>query len=215
MRTQALCTSLSFKRLSLAAAIVSGVLASSFVQAAPFSAYMGATAGLSITGQRCPEQYPGCERVAAGAKMFGGWNVTPNVAAEINYFYFGQTRSDPVVKNLSDKSTHAISAKALAVGINWNIEMFEVAASNIRLGVARVKSRVDQGVTVPPVSNNASSTVVYTQTNDYTTSPYIGLGLSFPFNRHLRMVIGYDFISVSGADNRNRHLLSGGFQGEF
>ncbi|WP_290658739.1 outer membrane beta-barrel protein [Aquabacterium sp.] len=201
MRTPALHKSLSFKRLSLAAAVASSVLAGSVAQAAPFSAYAGATVGLSPTGQRCPDYFPRCERVAAGAKMFGGWNVTPNVAAEVNYFYFGRTTSEPLL----DKRSTDISAKAISLGINWNIEMFEVATSNIRLGVARVQSKTD----------TTSAVGVLSHDSDYTTSPYIGLGLSFPFNRHLRMVTGYDFIPVSGAGNRNRHMLSGGFQGEF
>lgn len=211
MRTQALCTSLSFKRLSLAAAVVAGALAGSVVHAAPFSAYIGATAGLSPSAQSC-DGYDSCDRVAGGAKLFGGWNVTPNVAAEVNYFYFGKTDTGP---SLSNKNSRAVSAKAVSLGINWSIEMFQVATSNIRLGVARVKNRADVGVTIPPVSNSAPSTVAYSRETDTTTSPYIGVGLSFPFNRHVRMVMGYDFLQISGGNNRNRHLLSGGFQGEF
>jgi len=201
MRTQALCTSLSFKRLSLATAIVAGALASSVAQAAPFSAYVGATAGLSPSAQSC-DGYSDCDRVSAGAKLFGGWNVTPNVAAEVNYFYFGKTDSGA---NLTNKASRAVSAKAVSLGMNWSIEMFEVAATNIRLGVARVKNTAD-------ITNNAGA---LSHETDYTTSPYLGVGLSFPFNRNLRMVMGYDFIQISGGNNRNRHMLSGGFQGEF
>lgn len=201
MRTQALCTSLSFKRLSLAAAVVSSVLVGTAAQAEPFSAYVGATAGLSPSAQSC-DGYSDCDRVGAGGKLFGGWNVTPNVAAEVNYFYFGKTDTGP---NLTNKASRAVSAKAVSLGINWNIEMFERITSNIRLGVARVQNKADI----------ASNTGVLSHTTDYTTSPYIGLGMSFPFNPHLRMVMGYDFIQVTGGSNRNRHLLGGGFQGEF
>lgn len=201
MRTQALCKSLSFKRLSLAAAVVSSVLAGSVAHAAPFSAYIGATAGLSPSAQSC-DGYSGCDRVAGGAKLFGGWNVTPNVAAEVNYFYFGKTDTGP---NLTDKSSRAVSAKAISLGMNWNIEMFEFATSNIRAGVARVQNKAD-------ITNSAG---VASHETDYTTSPYLGIGMSFPFNRHLRMVMGYDFLQISGGNNRNRHMLSGGFQGEF
>ncbi|MGH6647716.1 outer membrane beta-barrel protein [Aquabacterium sp.] len=201
MRTQALCTSLSFKRLSLAAAVVSGVLASSVAHAGPFSAYIGATAGLAPSAQSC-DGYADCDRVAAGAKLFGGWNVTPNVAAEVNYFYFGKTDSGA---NLANKASRAVSAKAVSLGMNWTIELFEVATSNVRLGVARVKNTAD-------ITNAAGA---LSHQTDQTTSPYLGLGMSFPFNRNLRMVMGYDFIQVPGGQNRNLHMLSGGFQGEF
>ena len=191
---------MSFKRLSLALAVASSVLAGSVAHAAPFSGYAGATAGLSLSSQNC-SGYEDCERVAGGAKLFGGWNVTPNVAAEVNYFYFGSTHSSA---SLSKESLQA-SAKAISVGMNWSIELFEIATNNIRAGVARVQSK--------RTTTNALGVASYD--TDYTTAPYIGLGLSFPFNSHLRMVTGYDFIYVSGPGNRTRHMLSGGFQGEF
>jgi hypothetical protein len=199
MRTQALCKSLSFKRLSLAVALVAGAF-SVQVHAEGFSAYGGAAVGLAPSAQNC-QGYDNCERIAGGAKLFGGWNVTPNVAAEINYFYFGATRSEPGLSKASIKN----SAKAVSLGMNWNIELFEVMSSHVRLGVARVRNTNDR----------VSALGVLTNDVEYTTSPYIGLGLSIPFSSHVRLVTGYDFISVSGSGNRSRHLLSGGFQGEF
>lgn len=201
MRTPALCNSLSFKRLSLAAAVVSSVLAGSVAHASPFSAYAGATIGLAPNSQNCNGQ-EGCDRVSGGGKAFVGWNVTPNVAAEINYFYFGAANGSP---DDGSKTRVRTSARALTFGMNWNIEMFETMTSHIRLGVARVRNRSDQ----------FSPTNVATHETDLTTSPYIGLGLSIPFGRNLRVVTGYDFIAVSGPGNRNRHLLGGGLQAEF
>jgi hypothetical protein len=204
MRTQALCTSLSFKRLSLATAIVAGALGS-VAHASPFSAYAGATIGLAPNPQNCENQQV-CDRVSGGGKTFIGWNVTPNVAAEINYFYFGAASAASVAPVSTKVRT---SARAVTLNMNWNIEMFETLTSHVRLGVARVSNRKD---TITVVSSTVSR---ITNEEDLTTSPYVGLGLSFPFNKHLRLTTGYDFISVSGHGNRSRHLLSGGFQAEF
>ncbi len=201
MRTPALCKSLSFKRLSLAAAVVSSVLAGSVAQASPFSAYAGATIGLAPNAQNCYGQST-CDRVSGGGKAYAGWNVTPNVAAEINYFYFGANNGalpDP------DNTKVRNSARALSLGMNWNIEMFETMTSNIRLGVARTRNRSDF-INVKGVASSDT---------DDTTGVYFGLGLTIPFNSNLRFVTGYDFISVSGAGNRSRHLLGGGLQAEF
>ncbi|RZI81609.1 MAG: hypothetical protein EOP38_18740 [Rubrivivax sp.] len=210
MRTQALCKSSSFKkRLSLAVMVASGVLACSVAQAGGFSAYGGATVGLSPSAQACPTGAD-CERVAAGAKMFAGWNMTPNVAAEINYFYFGATASNSENPTASTVNKR-VSAKALALGFSWNIEMFETMASHLRAGVARVRNVSD----IQTTTSGSPVSQVYSQDVKYTTSPYFGAGFSIPFGRHLRVVTGYDFIYVGGDGNRSRHLLSGGFQGEF
>lgn len=215
MRTQALCTSLSLKRLSLAVAVVSSVLAGASAHASPFSAYAGATIGLAPNGQNCEGQ-EGCDRVTGGAKAFVGWNVTPNVSAEINYFYFGQANSESTTPTRTQVRT---SAKALALNMSWNIEMFETMTSHIRLGVARVANRkntLTYTTTVSSSTGEAFTTLTgRTHEEDLTTSPYFGLGLSIPFSKNLRITTGYDFISVSGHGNRSRHLLSGGLQAEF
>lgn len=201
MRTPALCISLSFKRLSLAAAVVSSVLAGSVAHASPFSAYAGATIGLAPNSQNCYGQTT-CDRMSGGGKAYAGWNVTPNVAAEINYFYFGANNGalpDPDITKVRN------SARSMTFGMNWNFEMFETLSSHIRLGIARTRNRSDY----------IDAKGVASYETDYTTGAYLGLGLSIPFNRNVRMVTGYDFISVSGAGNRSRHLLSGGLQAEF
>jgi len=86
--------------------------------------------------------------------------------------------------------------------------MFEVLSSQVHLGVARVRS-------VSTTSTTIANKTVESQAAEYNTGPYIGLGLTFPINSHLRMVTSYDYLHVPGAGNRTRHLLSGGFQGEF
>jgi hypothetical protein len=102
--------------------------------------------------------------------------------------------------------------------MSWNIEMFEFLSSHVRLGVARVSNRKDTAnYAFQTASNGTVVTTISSRVHeeDLTTSPYFGLGLSIPFNKHVRLTTGYDFISVSGHGNRSRHLLSGGFQAEF
>ncbi|MES2089601.1 MAG: hypothetical protein V4532_06440, partial [Pseudomonadota bacterium] len=88
MSTQALKNSSSFTRLSLVAAALFGVLSPSVQAETLLSGYVGGTFGVAPS-QRVCDQAPTCTRVGTAGKLFGGWNMTPNVAAEINYFYFG------------------------------------------------------------------------------------------------------------------------------
>lgn len=205
MRTPAQCKSSSFKkRLSLAIVAASSVLAGSSVMAEGFSGYLGTNIGLSPSSQACNTS--SCDRVSGGAKLFGGWNVTPNVAAEVNFFYFGRVRgTNYSLGNAVDTSKEA---EAVTVGINWNIEMLRQLTNHVRLGLARTRH------TTYTYNTTNFVTSAETKSEVITTRPYIGLGLSIPFNQYLRFNTGYDFIWENKHD-QSHHLLSAGIVGEF
>jgi OmpA-like transmembrane domain len=204
MRTQALCKSLSFKRLSLATALVTSMLAGSLAQASPFSAYAGASMGIAPSPRSCNDANV-CDRAAMAGKAVVGYNATPNVAVEINYFYFGGLNtafSGPQTAANGGIASIRENARAITLGINWNIELFQIATSHIRLGVA--STQLNKTIT--------NSLGVSRNERDYSGSPYFGLGASIPFNQNVRFVTGYDFL-IGG--HASHHLFSAGFQGEF
>ncbi len=207
MSTQALKKSSSFTRLSLVAAALFGVLSPSVQAETLLSGYAGGTFGVAPSQRQCFGATIACDRAGVGGKLFGGWNVTPNVAAEINYFYFGSvyTVFTPAESVAHDNiASVRENARALTFGMNWSIELFQTFTNNIRLGVARTQLNKEITYTDGAVSRVRS----------YSTDlvPYIGLGLSMQINPHLRFVNGYDII-IQGRDTH--HLLSAGFQGEF
>lgn len=210
MRTPAQCKSSSFKkRLSLAIVAASSVLAGSSVMAEGFSGYLGTSVGLSPSSQSCSTD--SCDRLTNGAKVFGGWNVTPNVSAEINFFYFGKVKSmgRPSAEVVEDVSR---DAEAVTVGINWNIEMLRQLTNHVRLGVAR--TRHTSYTTTTTYSFGTPTVGPEVKREETTTRPYIGIGLSIPFSSYLRFQTGYDFIWENKHD-QSHHLLSAGITGEF
>ena len=207
MSTQALKKSLSFTRLSLATAALLGVLSTSVQAETLLSGYAGGTFGIAPSQRQCFGASV-CGRAAVGGKLFGGWNVTPNVAAEINYFYFSSVNTafdaNQTAANGNDIASVREDARAMTLGMNWSVELFQTFTNNIRLGVAR--TQVNKEIT------STTGAVSYVRTYSNGIAPYLGLGLSMQINRHLRFVNGYDFI-IQGHDSH--HLLSVGFQGEF
>ncbi|MDE2400057.1 MAG: outer membrane beta-barrel protein [Burkholderiales bacterium] len=203
MSNQAFRKSSSLKRLSLAALAACGVLASSVAMAEGFSGYAGIAGGFAPSQRQCHGATEGaCDRLGFGSKLFGGWNVTPNVAAEINYFYFGGINTDYDIAQNATTSRVRESARAVTLGLNWSIELFSFATNNIRLGLARTQNNKE-------LTNRVGAA---TMERDYATAPYLGLGLSMQLNRNVRVLSGYDYI-IDGHDSR--HLFSVGVQGEF
>jgi hypothetical protein len=203
MRTNAMRYFLASKKAVLVAGALSGLMAAGAAQAGGFSGYAGVAGGFSASQREChgaPED--ACDRVAFGHKIFGGWNVTPNVAAEINYFYFGgvntiyEAARDPKVAKVRE------SARAMTLGINWSVEIFQIATNNIRVGLARTNKLQD--VTLQAGGSQHLS--------EYATAPYLGLGLSMGMNQNVRLSMGYDYI-IDGHDSR--HLFSIGIAGEY
>lgn len=207
MSTQALKKSSSFTRLSLAVAALFGVLSPSVQAETLLSGYAGGTFGIAPSQRQCFGASV-CDRAAVGGKLFGGWNVTPNVAAEINYFYFSgvNTAFSTAESTANGNGIAAVreNARAMTLGINWSIELFQTFTNNIRLGVAR--TQLNKEIT------STTGTVSHVRTYSNSIAPYLGLGLSMQINPNLRIVNGYDFI-IQGHDSH--HLLSVGVQGEF
>lgn len=215
MRTPAQCKSSSFKkRLSLAIVAASSVLAGSSVMAEGFSAYGGASVGLAPSSQSCSGEP--CDRLSGGSKVFAGWNMTPNVAAEINFFYFGKVKSTTYTPGTSGNPGTTIDtsrdAEAVTLGINWKIEMLRQLTNHVRLGIARTRHTTYVTNSVTPFGTPIYGPEV--KSEETTTRPYIGLGLSIPFNSYLRFQTGYDFI-WENKQSMNHHLLSAGIFGEF
>ncbi len=195
------------------------------IQSAPLGVYVGGAAGFGVNSRDC-EQFPNtpggyCERLAVSGKLFGGYRMTPGLAAEVNYFYFGGVnrgaalQSNAYVAGDVDFAQVRDSARALTLGINWEIELFSVITNHVRLGVAWVHSDT-RGVvnTITTSSPTAKATAsVNKDSSDFGIAPYVGVGLSLPLNDYLRFQTGYDLLLKKGS--KTLQLFSVGASADF
>lgn len=188
----------SFQRCAqavLAAAALAGS-AGAFAQAG--QVYGGFGAGFGIAARPCGDA-PVCNRATFSQKLFGGVRMTPTLAAEVNYFYFrGADKANDAAGILATGvATQRDSTRTTTLGINWETELLMNFTNHIRLGWAFSKHK-------QVVTNGAG---VMSTTNNYSGSPYLGLGLSYEVQRGLHLNTGYDFI-IDGHDSN--HMLSVG-----
>jgi len=189
----------SFQRLAGAALAVAGLAATGtasagdFLDLRPGTVYAAANLNLlQANGYEC-EGSPICERPRIGGKLFGGYRFTPNLATEVAYYYLGSFKSvDTGVTAPGDAADTKLRNTAVSIGIDWHNELFQVLYQHIRFGVAVVRTdgRIIYG-------DNRTERV-----NEYTTVPYLGLGLSYQFNPHVRFYQGYDILR----NKRNNHI---------
>lgn len=169
----------------------------------PGTVYGAASIGLFESGYECsiPGDVPAspaiCDRPRAGGKIFGGYRFTPNLAAEVSYFYLGNFRRDWGAQQsprgeLSNKARNS----AVSLAIDWSNEVFQVLTTHVRFGLAI--ARTDRDIAY------ANGTSV--ERTDYATKPYLGLGLSYQLSPNLRFYSGYDLIR--NKDNNHFHVLS-------
>jgi len=192
------------KSLSVLAAALSLVSLSAFAQerlSNPYCIYGGATFGIGAAQWQCGST---CDRATFSGKLFGGKRITPGLAAEVNYMFFGgldSTNSSSVTAATGVAATRQ-KMRAATVGINWEVELINDFANHIRLGWAF--TRKDQKLTMANGSEGRNI--------EYGSAPYMGVGLSFQAVRDVRLVSGFDYI-IDGHDSY--YLFSVGASVEF
>lgn len=200
MKFQTSRIAFSAKRVAYAATALVGLMAAAGAQAQwlkPGTVYGAAGIGIQEGGYEC-EGSPVCERPRAGGKLFGGYRFTPNLAAEVSYFYLGNFKSEkgPGTYAGTDVLGRSLRNSAVSLAIDWSNEVFQVMTTHVRFGLA--VARTNGSVTY---ANGTTDKV-----NEYATKPYLGLGLSYQFNPYLRFYSGYDILR--NKDNNHFHVLS-------
>jgi hypothetical protein len=140
-----------------------------------------------------------CEHAKVGGKVFGGWRFTPNLAAEVTYYYLGRFQATPDGKVAATSvASREFKNKALGVGIDWSGELLGVLTQHIRFGVAHVTTN----------GSVALGNGTVNEVHEGDTKPYVGLGLSYQFNNHLRFYQSYDYLRNKGGEHF--HMFSMG-----
>src|SRR5690606_25280332 len=103
----------------------------------PGTVYGAAALGILESGYEC-DGAVNCEHPRAGGKVFGGYRFTPNLAAEVTYFYLGNFKATEGPGSFAP--TDAVSSKlrtsAVSLAIDWSNEVFQVMTTHVRFGLA-------------------------------------------------------------------------------
>lgn len=167
--------------------------------------YVGGTMGIGANQWEC-KGYIGCDRAAFSGKAFAGYRMTPGLAAEINYIYFGAVERSHDNNSATAAGTNVMAdhqtTKAVTVGVNWEVELLHHFTNHLRIGMAF--KRRDNELTY---RSGATETL-----KTYDNAPYVGAGLSFRVNENVRLLSSFDYL-IDG--QQSNYLFSIGASAEF
>lgn len=203
MNFLATCSASIARRLFTAAAVVAAFGSVTPAQAQwsevfkPGSLYAASSLGLMYSGQDCDGTLL-CEKQRIGGKMFGGYRFTPNLAAEVGFFYLGRfnaTQDANVNPTPGSRTAFNVRDRAVSLGIDWSNEMFGILRQHIRFGVARVTTYGTESFSAGPQ-----------EFSEHKVVPYLGLGLSYQVTEYIRLYSSYD--TMRNKRNENFHMFS-------
>ncbi len=182
------------KTLSTLAAALSLVSLSAMAQereSAPLGIYGGGAFGVGVA-QWPQSTSTTVDRATFSGKFFGGKRLTPGLAAEVNYLFFGGLNRANDTAKTAETGIAAMRQKerALTLGINWEVELLNDFTNQLRFGWARV--RKDQDITY---AGGVKGRVI-----SYDSAPYFGAGLAFNIYRDMKLVSSFDYV-INGHDS--------------
>lgn len=168
---------------------------------APLGIYGGGIFGIGVTNGLCSAP---CSNNTYAGKIFGGKRLTPGLAAEVNYLMFGESErvNDQTQVNAGAAAKEKIRARALTVGINWEVELINDFTNQIRVGWAFVKQK----------KRMLSETNVETQNDRRLNAPYLGAGIAYRLTRDIKIISSADFV-IDG--HEGMYLFGVGAMAEF
>jgi OOP family OmpA-OmpF porin len=157
--------------------------------------YAGALIGLAKISTDCPAGVT-CDDSSTGMKVYGGYEVAPNIALEVGYTSFGKT----TLKT----SLGGVEVKGTAFVVNGAFR-FPIAAEFTgvaRLGLASVKGKYSDTL---GGSESESKIKLYT-----------GLGLEYAIAKDIKLIGAFDLSNVEvGGDSGTAMLFGAGVQASF
>jgi opacity protein-like surface antigen len=188
--------------LPLALAVAGSSVSAQTMQPQPraLGVYAGANAGVGVYEWDCGTS---CGRTSFSGKLFGGKRLTPGLAAEINYMFFGRVdnANSPTLAAATGISAEKRKVSAITVGINWEVELLHDVTNHLRIGMARVKRDSD----IERVGGAVESV------SSYRTAPHVGAGLSLQVVRDIRINTNFDYI-IDGDNSMYLFSVGGSFE---
>lgn len=177
--------------LSISAAAALMLSSAAFAQG-----YVGIGGGATKGNYDCAGTIT-CDTTSTGYKLFGGYKVSPNWGAELNYFNFGKGKA-----TFSDGESGVIAGEIKATGFGAGVAIFGQLAPDwsgvARLGIASTKAKGS-------VAEGAISASI----SESSTNPYFGLGVSYALSKAATLDGAIDFSKVKfSGDSANVRMLS-------
>lgn len=138
-----------------------------------------------------------CDNTSSGLKLFGGYKLAPNWAAELGYFDFGKAKA-----TINDGEGGIIAGEIKATAVGAGVAFFGQFAPDwtgvARLGIASTKAK-----------GSAATSGVSGSVSESNTNAYFGLGLSYALSKAVTLDGAMDFSRVKFAGESARvHLVS-------
>jgi len=161
--------------------------------------YGGATYGASYVDFDCTP-IPDCKHEDTGFKLYSGFNITANIAAELGYVGFGKGKAETAFGGFVTRARQEVSALVLNGALR--LDMTPDFTGLVRLGLARVRTKV-----------SASALGLSNSTSEIAIAPYVGLGLEYTLMQDLKAVAAIDFTQSEIDDEKSDvRLISLGLQ---
>jgi len=167
--------------------------------------YGGATFGVSHLQTDCviigADSYT-CDPNGTGFKVYGGFNITSHLAAELGYIGFGRATVKGTVSGVPFKGEQ--ETNAWMVNGAWRFDMTPKFSGVVRLGLANGDSKATASANLPGA---------YAAASDKKMAPYAGFGLEYTLVTKLKAVAAVDITtSEIRGDKSTVGLLSMGAQ---
>jgi OmpA-like transmembrane domain len=163
--------------------------------------YAGALIGLAQINSDCPAG-ASCDDSSTGMKVYGGYEVAPNISVEVGYTNFGKFKAKGNLGSAEIKST------AFVVNGAFRFPIAADFTGVARLGLASVKGKYTTDVI--GVKNSSKSAIKL----------YSGLGLEYDIAKDIKLVGAFDLtnteVEVNGSSDSGAVFLFGaGVQAAF
>lgn len=137
-----------------------------------------------------------CEDLSNGSKFYGGYRITPGVAAELVYYNFGKATA--TMRQTSGAMANIEGHNhALGGGFAFEADLASWLTATARLGLVSMHTEVTGGSGGTYVGTASSS----------RAKAYVGADLGFVLTKHFSLHAAYD-ISNAAYDNRRVDLLT-------
>jgi OmpA-OmpF porin, OOP family len=161
--------------------------------------YAGALIGLGQISTDCPVGLS-CDDSSTAMKVYGGYEVAPNISVEVGYTNFGKA------KLKGDLGSAEIKATALVLNGAFRFPIATDFTGVARLGIASMKGKYSD-----TLGDNKSKSSI---------KLYTGLGLEFDIAKDIKLVGAFDLSnadveSSTGSDSGTVFLIGGGVQAAF
>jgi OOP family OmpA-OmpF porin len=162
--------------------------------------YAGALVGLAKISTDCPIGYS-CDDSSTGMKVYGGYEVAPNIAVEVGYTNFGKSKVTVGGGSGEFKST------ALSVVGAFRFPIAAEFTGVARLGLASV-------------SGKSSGTALAKSETKSSIKLYTGLGLEYDIAKDIKLVGAFDltntdFEAKGITDSATTYMFGAGVQAAF